>query len=290
MTDTLKGIKAGLCLASMEAKSNAAPGIPGMFMAKRHRIALYYHRARYYDPQARRFISEDPIGLKGGINLYGYVGNSPIGRTDPSGLFWQELKNFIKGKGWNRDIDLLKPHVDVKVGYGEISEEAAGSRIRLPDLYSGSISFTIPTPLTGNALSWTLSSSIDRYGNCYYSPIGPGFGRAWTGISGSLTANYMLQRNTPTESELKDSLSGHSVSIAGGWWVGGNGTYSPSNGKCFLGGGFVTPQLGANYSYTYEATPGEWNLPSPPPGVRAYPLDDFWIGWDWRDEMFPPGF
>jgi uncharacterized protein RhaS with RHS repeats len=47
---------------------------------------VFYHRARYYDPQARRFISEDPIGLNGGINLYAYVGNNPINMVDPFGL------------------------------------------------------------------------------------------------------------------------------------------------------------------------------------------------------------
>ena len=47
---------------------------------------LYYYRARWYDPQARRFISEDPIGLDGGINLYAYVGNNPINKIDPWGL------------------------------------------------------------------------------------------------------------------------------------------------------------------------------------------------------------
>ena len=46
---------------------------------------LYYNRARWYDPQARRFISEDPIGLDGGINLYAYVGNNPLNMVDPYG-------------------------------------------------------------------------------------------------------------------------------------------------------------------------------------------------------------
>jgi RHS repeat-associated protein len=46
---------------------------------------LYYYRARYYDPEVGRFISEDPIGFDGGINFYAYVGNSPLQMTDPSG-------------------------------------------------------------------------------------------------------------------------------------------------------------------------------------------------------------
>jgi RHS repeat-associated protein len=35
---------------------------------------LYYMRARYYDPTMGRWISEDPIGVAGGLNLYAYVG------------------------------------------------------------------------------------------------------------------------------------------------------------------------------------------------------------------------
>lgn len=49
---------------------------------------LYYYRARYYDPRLGRFISEDPIGFDGGINLYAYVGSDPVLLRDPSGEGW----------------------------------------------------------------------------------------------------------------------------------------------------------------------------------------------------------
>jgi RHS repeat-associated protein len=48
--------------------------------------ALYYNRARYYDPQTGRFVSEDPIRFAAGTNFYSYVSNNPVGYRDPSGL------------------------------------------------------------------------------------------------------------------------------------------------------------------------------------------------------------
>jgi RHS repeat-associated protein len=48
---------------------------------------LYYYRARYYHSGVQRFISEDPIGLRGGdVNFHAYVGNNPAGQRDPLGL------------------------------------------------------------------------------------------------------------------------------------------------------------------------------------------------------------
>jgi len=50
---------------------------------------LYYYRARYYHPQLQRFISQDPVGVQDGDNLYAYVGGNPLVRVDPFGLSWE---------------------------------------------------------------------------------------------------------------------------------------------------------------------------------------------------------
>jgi RHS repeat-associated protein len=47
---------------------------------------LLYRRNRYYDPQTGRFTQEDPVGLAGGLNLYGYAGGDPVNYSDPFGL------------------------------------------------------------------------------------------------------------------------------------------------------------------------------------------------------------
>ena len=61
---------------------------------------LYLLTHRYYDAGAGRFLNRDPIGYKGGINLYGFAGNNPVNGSDPSGLDWLDnISNFSAGAG-----------------------------------------------------------------------------------------------------------------------------------------------------------------------------------------------
>lgn len=47
---------------------------------------LMYRRNRYYDSKSGRFTQEDPIGLAGGLNVYGYANGDPVNYADPLGL------------------------------------------------------------------------------------------------------------------------------------------------------------------------------------------------------------
>ncbi|MGH7562551.1 MAG: RHS repeat-associated core domain-containing protein [Gemmatimonadales bacterium] len=47
---------------------------------------LNFRRNRYYDPASGRFTQEDPLGLAGGLNLYGFAGGDPVNFGDPFGL------------------------------------------------------------------------------------------------------------------------------------------------------------------------------------------------------------
>ena len=57
---------------------------PGQYYDKE--TELHYNYFRDYNPKTGRYVQADPIGLDGGVNLYGYVGGNPITFADETGL------------------------------------------------------------------------------------------------------------------------------------------------------------------------------------------------------------
>jgi len=65
-------------------------------------VGLYYYRLRYYDPEAGRFVSRDPLGMWGDSGQHGnaqnYCGNDPTNSADPLGLKSIRFVHASRGK------------------------------------------------------------------------------------------------------------------------------------------------------------------------------------------------
>ncbi|RZI59902.1 MAG: hypothetical protein EOP14_03335, partial [Pseudomonas sp.] len=86
---------------------------------------LHYNTFRYYDPAVGRFITQDPIGLLGGFNLYQY-GPNTTGWIDPFGL----CKSSVSGdKGRAKAVHDLEQN-GYKVVAEEVTMKVNGSRVR----------------------------------------------------------------------------------------------------------------------------------------------------------------
>ena len=72
---------------------------------------LYYYRSRYYSPTLQRFISEDPIGIAGGINQYAYANNDPVNLSDPGGLWPTRVRHTHQNSADRVLRDRISPYV-----------------------------------------------------------------------------------------------------------------------------------------------------------------------------------
>ncbi len=98
-------------------------------------VDVYYMRARWYEPKSGRFLSEDPVGINGGINPFTYAGNDPVNRRDPTGLcaedeeLWVRYQYHLDERG-NQVVDGILGYFCVKsmgVGEGGGGSGGAGS-------------------------------------------------------------------------------------------------------------------------------------------------------------------
>jgi RHS repeat-associated protein len=94
---------------------------------------LHYNRYRYYDPEAGRFISSDPIRLLGGVNFYEF-GPNTAEYIDPLGLSAASDLPRMQGKSVPRVGSILTSAGFVKTkdnGINETWKHTDGSEVRV---------------------------------------------------------------------------------------------------------------------------------------------------------------
>jgi RHS repeat-associated protein len=69
-----------------EDPHRARPWYGSLVMGQADRSGLSYRRNRYYSPDSGQFTQPDPIGIAGGLNVYGYANGDPVNYRDPFGL------------------------------------------------------------------------------------------------------------------------------------------------------------------------------------------------------------
>jgi len=74
-------------------------------MGQQDRTGLLYQRNRYYDSSTGQFTRQDPIGIAGGLNLYGYANGDPVNFHDPFGLVCEEVDEPIDTHPTTKECD-----------------------------------------------------------------------------------------------------------------------------------------------------------------------------------------
>jgi RHS repeat-associated protein len=180
---------------------------------KRDLTGQLYMRNRYYDPQTGRFTQEDPIGLAGGLNAYGFANGDPVSYSDPYGLCPKEaeegsvcLDYFIGAetalafKGDNRGFDpnasADQSRVQIVVNDGMLVSVTLSDTHLRDELGGGTL----------RALPWT--------------PDGPNRVSTQRSRNGTFTVNVDLTVSVPGASALFPAINS-SVTLPSRWerWI-----------------------------------------------------------------------
>jgi RHS repeat-associated protein len=86
---------------------------PFGFSTKRYdkQTGLIHYQYRPYAPEIGRWLTRDPLGETGGMNLYAFVGNNPVNWVDPWGLYRSHwlLRALVPGQvAWDRAITAVE--------------------------------------------------------------------------------------------------------------------------------------------------------------------------------------
>jgi RHS repeat-associated protein len=193
----------GLIANEQEAVVNPFKFV-GQFGVMTEPNGLYYMKARYYDPEVGRFISEDPLGFDGGdINLYVYAQNNPVNFTDPLGL-----------KTWQIGLGLNEGGI---VGSTKSAGIIIGHNPNTGDWDFGFYATGGAGPYGGASASLTLD--ITTSDNPCIDDVSGWAGTAGGSVGEFFTGGY--ERNTQVSGALPSNT--YSVGVGGGTPAEGHG-------------------------------------------------------------------
>ncbi|HKZ80773.1 MAG TPA: RHS repeat-associated core domain-containing protein [Pyrinomonadaceae bacterium] len=203
---------------------------------------LYFNRGRYYSPQLQRFLSEDPIGMAGGINLYAYVENNPISFTDPFGTDKIDL-------GW-----LILAHgAQVAAGFGDnITRGLADTAVMLANGQGGCGCAMLPpgwSPIGALRGLTPGGAAVDPSSTGY--GVGQGLAVAWGAAMAVAGAAGMPRGGGPTWPRSAAAMDD---------MLGIQGTRIPDG--AFIGRNKVMWQTSDHVKITFEQHPYHPNAPS----------------------------
>ena len=204
---------------------------------------LFY---RAYDPDLARWLNQDPIGENGGINLYRFVGNDPLNRIDPLGLYGNPVS------GPNGPVGPSSPY-DLGQGY------ANGY---LYPTYTQPPSFNTP---------WTFAGGTDLHLS-WINPFTSGGG----GVIGHNQMTFLGNQNQTKCYEYNGSGYGFDLGVgAQSVWAWGSGNWTgtfdsvPINYGPLTGSIFWSPGPGGWVGFTYGVSLG-------PPAGAAYEQTEYY--------------
>ena len=122
---------------------------------------ILYRRNRYYDPEKGKFTQEDPIGLAGGVNLYGFAAGDPVNFADPFGLctpFPECLAQRLANWGASQGGVVGAAAVNAGAALNAMLEATganlageAGARLRQGRIKASAVSLAMAVPVTRSA-------------------------------------------------------------------------------------------------------------------------------------------
>jgi RHS repeat-associated protein len=177
-------------------------------------VGLVYMNQRYFDPAIGRFISADPIGYAGGVNLYSYTDNDPINSADPTGLItWDDIVN-APGR-WLSGLRkrLFGVGLDPSVPTLQLANDEAYPGLRRAGRDISALIDETEQSVYNNALYAAIGISGAKGAACATSASG-GTASGWLAFHEGAGGHTLARHVAQTDAQLIARLAGSKISDA----------------------------------------------------------------------------